>query len=318
MLADTGMSGRIMQMVSDHPWQGCRWQIAEGVYITWMSSAIASMLITAVVLVAVIVPAARRHSRTPTGSANLLELLVVFVRDTIARPAIGEKAHDYLPFLLTIFVFILGLNVMGIVPLEAISHITGLPPIGHTATSVPTVCAALACLVLLKIISSGLADQAARCKADRHWPTWACCVASPVLWFASLSPRIPGVTGKLLLLPLALLELGGAVAKCFSLMVRLCANMLSGHTLIAVLMVFVFQAVRAYLETKATQLFLVGPAAVAGAVAVSLLELLVAGLQAYIFTFLTAMFLGLYCGSHEPVEPKSSTKPVQIQPAPLR
>jgi F-type H+-transporting ATPase subunit a len=128
---------------------------------------------------------------------------------------------------------------------------------------------------------------------------WLCVVLSPVLWFFSLSPAIPGLVGKILAVPLAALEMIGTVAKCFSLVVRLCANMMSGHTLLAILMVFVFQAVGAFLQTRATGLFYIGPAAVAAAVAVSMLELLVAVLQAYIFTFLTAMFLGLYVtGSH--------------------
>ena len=308
MLADESIVRRIMYMVSDHPWKGCTWEITAGFHITWMSSAIVSMLISAAVLVAVIVPVARRHKYLPTGSAGILELLVIFVRDTIARPALHENAYRHLPFLLSMFVFILGMNLMGMVPLEAISHIANLPPIGHTATGIPMVCAALASLALLKIIVSGLGHQAIKYRESRHYPTWMCYLASPILWFISLSPQIPGFAGKLLVIPLGVLELVGAIAKCFSLMVRLCANMLSGHTLMAVLMIFIFQAIRAYLETRATHVFFVAPAAILGAVAVNLLELLVAVLQAYLFTFLTAMFLGLYSGEfHE--APEQERKP---------
>jgi len=298
LIADT--AGRIMDYISDHPWPGCQWQLTEGITITWMSSAIASMLITAAVLVAVIVPVARRHRHLPSGSANFLEVLVVFVRDIIARPALHDRAYEFLPFLMTLFVYILGMNLMGIVPLEAVSHMAGLPMIGHTATCIPTVCAALACLTLLRIVLTGLETHARKRRVEAGWPVWLCWAISPLLWVRSLCPDVPGIVGRLLAIPLAALELVGAVAKCFSLMVRLCANMLSGHTMAAILMLFAFQVVRAWLETHSTSLFYVGPMVVLGAVAVDLLELLVAGLQAYIFTFLTAMFLGLYtAGEHQ-------------------
>jgi len=293
-LAQGNLSDRLLEMISDHPWPGCRLEISEGVYFTWMSSAIVSILITAVVLVAVVVPIARKHGRLPKGAANFLELLVVFVRDMIARPALRDRAYEHLPFLITLFVFILGMNLMGLVPLEAAAKAAGLPAMGHTATSIPTVCAALASLALLKILVSGLAVQARQWQATSNWPMFLCCALSPLLWFRSLSPRVPGIIGKLLVVPLALLELIGALSKFFALMVRLCANILSGHALLAIMLLFVFQAVRAWLETRATDLFFVAPAALLGGVAISLLELLVAGLQAYVFTFLTAMFLELY------------------------
>ena len=110
----------------------------------------------------------------------------------------------------------------------------------------------------------------------------------------SLSPEIPGVMGRVLAFPLAALELIGAVAKCFSLMVRLFANMLAGHALLAALMMFLLMALKSMIEDGTGHLIYVGPVCVLGSVAVSLIELLVAGLQAYIFTFLTAIFLGLY------------------------
>lgn len=299
LLAELDMAEKILDMISDHPWPGCQWQISENFHITWMSSGIFSMIMTGVVLIAVIVPVARRYRYHPKGSAHLLDVVVVFMRDMIARPALGDRAYDFLPFLLTLFVFILFMNLVGMVPLEAVTGLVGLPPMGHTPTVIPTVCAALASLALLKIISSGLVVQAKRKHRELHWPMWVCIVLSPMLWMGSLAPSVPGLVGKVLVVPLALLELVGAVAKCFSLMIRLCANMLSGHMLLAILMVLIFQAIGAFLDTQATQLFYVGPAVVVGAVGVKLLELLVAGLQAYIFTFLTAMFLGLYAeGRH--------------------
>ncbi len=122
-----------------------------------------------------------------------------------------------------------------------------------------------------------------------------CCLVSPVAWIRSLSPTVPGMAGRLLALPLALMELVGTMAECFALMVRLFANMLSGHALLAILLLFVVMTLRSFLETQALrELFYVGPAVVAFSLAIDLLELLVAVLQAYIFTFLSALFLGLY------------------------
>ena len=298
LAATSSMADQIMDRISDHPWPGCQVQIG-GMTVTWMSSAIGSMLITAFVILAVIIPMARKHKTMPHGSANVLDLVVVFVRDMIARPALHDKAYRYLPLLLTMFLFILGLNLMGMIPLEAISHLAGIPAIGHTATSIPTVCAGLASLALFTIVVSGLIAQVRRVRAQRGYSLLACLVMSPWLWFKSLSPDIPGPIGVIMLFPLAVMELIGAVAKCFSLMIRLCANMITGHALLAVMMVSILQALTAYVEIQSPSLFIVAPAAIMGAVAFSLLELLVAGLQAYIFTFLTAMFVGLYAeGAH--------------------
>ena len=298
VLAEADNAGRIMDAISDHVWPygWCQVELF-GVQITLMSSSIISMVITAAVLIAVIVPIARKHRTFPRGSANVLEVLVLFVRDMIARPALGEKAYEFMPFLLTLFTYILGMNLLGMVPLEAISYTTGLPLMGHTATSIPAVTAALASMAFLTIVFLGLRNRARYWHEHHGWPMWLCVLLSPVLWLVSLSPNIPGVTGRLMAVPLAILELLGAVAKCFALMVRLTANMLSGHMVLALMMMFVFMTIRAWWETQAPHLLYVGPLVILGSVAINVLELLVAGLQAYIFTFLTAMFLGLYAES---------------------
>lgn len=304
VLAVESLSDRIMEMVSDQPWPGCRVEVG-GVGITWMSSAIFSILLTTGVLLAVFLTAARKHKRPEgpsrwqrpaSGSANLIEVLVVFVRDMIARPALHDRAYEHLPFLMTLFVFVLGMNLLGIVPLDPLARVAHLPGIGHTATSIPTVCGALASLAMLKVVLTGLAAQASRFRASHRWPAPVCYAVSPLLWLLNLAPPVPGVVGKILLVPLAFIELIGAAAKGLALMIRLCANMLSGHTLLALMLIFVFRAVQAWLEAGSPYILVVGPAAIAGSLAFNLLELLVAGLQAYILTLLTAMFLGLYGG----------------------
>jgi len=285
--------------VSDVPWDGCQVEVL-GLRLTLMSSCIAAMVLVALILIAVVVSGARRARQTPRGLQNFLEAIVVFIRDYVARPALGEKTNAFLPYLVTMFLFVLGMNLFGMLPLGPLSHWAGtvVPwlsgrPVGGTATSVPTVCAGLAALTLLTIVGCGLWKAAkAKQKKDR-WPMGLALAASPILWVGRLSPEIPGPVGRILLGPLALLELVGAIAKCFALMIRLAANMLAGHVLLAVLMMFALQAVRNAIEVRMLYLG-VSAMCVLGSVGVTVLDLLVSLLQAYIFTFLTAMFLGLY------------------------
>ena len=301
-------AGDPMKHISDHPWPG--WQVRWfGADVTLMSNNIASMILVAVILAAVIVPIARRRGDVPRGWRNLLEVIVIFVRDMIARPALQDRAYAFLPFLCTLFVFVLGMNLFGILPLEAMTRWLGehIPwmkgkTIGGTATSVPTVCAGLASLSLLTIFACGLWRAAQRKARAEGKPMWLLLPLAPYLWLKSLSPNVPGPVGTILAGPLVILEVIGALAKCFALMIRLTANMMAGHILLAVLMMFAMQAAAKALEEH-TLLLGVTFICALGGVAATMLDLLVAGLQAYIFTFLTAMFLGLY------VEPDHSSGP---------
>ncbi len=291
--------GSILDHVSDSPWPGCQIVIA-GMRITWMSSAIASMLLVAVVLCVVLLLSRRRASVVPHGMQNAVEAVVVFVRDMVARPALHsrEKMDRFLPFLLTLFFYILGMNLIGLLPLNGMSEfLFGRRLLGVTPTGVLTICAALASITLVTLIVCGCRQAARRYHENTGRPIALGLVLSPWLWFRSLSPRIPGATGIILRYPLAILEFIGAIAKCFSLMVRLAANIASGHILLAVIMMFTVDAFTAAFRDQATHVFYVGPLCVLFSVLVGLLELLVACLQAYIFTFLTAIFLGLYVES---------------------
>lgn len=286
---------QFMRLVSDHPWPGCQVEVF-GLQITLMSSTIAAMVITACLLGVGVIYAARRWSTRPSGAANVLEVIIIFVRDMIARPALGPKAYEFLPFLLTLFLFVLGLNLMGLVPLEGIFKLVGLP-IGGAATAVPVICATLAAITLLSIIGLGLRRQAIDFAQRNRVPLWVGIIGSPLLWFRSLCPQIPGPAGVILALPLSLLELIGAIAKCGSLMIRLFANMIAGHAILALLLLFFLQSLTAAIRGGGYQVGFVGPAVILASVALNFLEILVAGIQAYIFTFLTAMFLGLYAES---------------------
>jgi F-type H+-transporting ATPase subunit a len=245
----------------------------------------------------VLIPVARKAVRSgplPVGSGNVVEVLVVFVRDMIARPALRENTYRYLPFLLTLFVFVLGMNLFSLLPLAAIVNATPLPPIGGSATSIAAVCGSLAALVLATILLAGLRRHVAQMRASRGWSLPVCALLAPVMWFVGLSPNADTVRAKIAMLPVACLELLGILAKCFSLTVRLCANMLSGHALLVVLMMFILRALGGFLTEQASQVFYVAPICILASVLVCILELLVGVLQAYIFTFLCAMFLGLY------------------------
>ena len=286
--------------VLDVPWPGFTFRIF-GLPFTVMSGGIISILIAGIGLVAFLVPIARNPSYIPKGAQNLLEGLVVFVRDTIARPALHEKAENYLSFLCTVFVFVLALNLTGLLPLEAISLLLGINDthrIGGTPTATPTVGAALALLAVLAILGNGLRRAAERFR-DTHpeAPATACWLISPVTWFLSLSPNVPGPIGKVVLLPMAVLELVSALAKCMALMVRLCANMLAGHMLLSVLALLAMMSLEPMFRPGPDASFYgipVIPLCWLGSVVLTLMELLVAGIQAFIFTIMVALFLGMY------------------------
>lgn len=288
-----------MKHVSDHPWPGCTFEIA-GYQITLMSSAIASMILVAAALI-IFIPT--RAKRVKLGkSTGVLEVVVLFVRNNIATPALGDKADKFLPLLLTMLVFVLGMNIIGLLPLQAVCEMFSTKyTVGATPTSVLTICGALAAITLTIIFSMGFYRAAQRQHEHSNWPWILCLSLSPVLWFLNLAPSIPGLTGKLLLVPLAILEAIGAVAKCFALMIRIFANMMAGHFLLAVMMMFIVQRLTAMVTSiqhpeieNDIHAFYIAPMCIIASVMVDLMELLVAGLQAYIYTFLSAMFIGLY------------------------
>ena len=197
----------------------------------------------------------------PTGVGRVLEPLVLYVRDEIARPNIGEKKYKrFMPYLLTVFFFIW------------ISNLLGLTPLGFNITGQIAVTVCLAIFTLVVYITSGTKDF------------WA-----HTLW-------MPGVP-KILRPVLAILELAGfLLIKPFSLLVRLFANITAGHSVvmgIAALMVLLkakFGTVGATSISFLLTLFL------------TIIELLVAFLQAFIFTMLSALFIGMAVEEHDHAE----------------
>lgn len=208
-----------------------------------------------------------RGGAAPRGRIwNMFEMMMLFFRDNVARPAIGSHDADrYLPLIWTIFFFVLGCNLMGIVPWAG-------SPTGALATT-----AALAFIVFLTVIGSGMAKLGAL-----------------GFWKAQVPHmEVPKAVGVVLIPLIFVIEIFGLLVKHFVLAVRLLANMIGGHMVLAVLMAFI--------SVTASILILwigVMPLSVSASVALNLLELLVAFIQAYIFAFLTALFIGMALHPH--------------------
>jgi len=225
-------------------------------------------LVVALLMLAVFVPLARRISggRAPRGRLwNLFEMMLVFIRDDMARPAIGRRDADrFLPYLWTAFFFILFCNLIGLVPW------TGSP------TAALAVTGALAGIAFVTAIGAGMVK-------------WG-----PIGYFAAQIPHmdLPWIMAIFLKPMILAIEILGVCIKHGVLAVRLLANMFAGHLVLAVVVGFVGAAAGSVLW------YGVMPASVLGAVALSLLEILVAFLQAYIFTFLSALFIGMAMHPH--------------------
>lgn len=294
--------GGVLERVMDHPWPGCQVQLF-GMTVTWMSNGIATMLLVAMVLLLLIIPTARRYQVVPTGWRNVLEVLVMFVRDRIALPALGKNAEPYLPFLLTVFMFILGMEVIGLMPLEALFRVGhGVLPlpagveVGATPLTTMAVGGGMAAVTLTVVIGTGWVQAARNVHHHKGWPIWLCAPLAPLLWVATISPPIPGIVGLLLKVPLTVIEIVGTIARCISLMIRIFANMVSGHCLLAVFIMLFAQSGVAWLRDSVPHTLYVGPLCLLAGVGISMLEVLVAGIQSFVFTFLSAIFISLSFG----------------------
>lgn len=227
-------------------------------------------LIAAVLILLIYIPLARRaqDGSLPKGRFwNTFESLLTFIRNKVAMPNIG--AHDadkYVPFLWTIFLFVLFCNLLGMFPYM------GSPTANITVTGV------LAIMAFLAIHLAAIAKMGAAGYFHAHVPH----VEAPFGLGYAIVPLIVGI------------EILGHFVKAFVLAVRLFANMFAGHTVLAVILLFIVMV-------KDSSVFLFVPvtiASVLGVTALSLLELFVAFLQAYIFTFLTSLFLGMAVHPH--------------------
>jgi F-type H+-transporting ATPase subunit a len=208
---------------------------------------------------------------------NLLESLLFFVRDKIARPGVGEEdAPKYLPFLATMFLFIFVMNLMGMIPF-----------LGSPTASI-MVTGALAFISFLVIHISGIQGN--------HG------IAGYLKTFIPHIELEGGAVMKILgfaiTFGMAILEYATAFIRAIVLAVRLFANLLAGHTVLFMILFFIALVDNPSYQIKIAQgqdwlFWFVMPFSVLMVTALSLLELFIAGLQAFIFTYLTAVFIGL-------------------------
>lgn len=233
------------------------------VYDFSMTKNVVQMIIALIVLVWLLTSMAKKYAKgqgvnsAPKGLQNAIEPVITFVRDDIAKANLGPKYQKYLPYLLTVFFFILINNIFGLLPGAA--NVTG--NIAFTAM--------LGIISFFVILFS----------TNKHY--W-----QHIFWF----PGVP-LPVKFLMMPVELL---GVFTKPFALIVRLFANMTAGHIIILsfISLIFIFTEMSKVAGVAFT------PVSIAFAVFIYLIEILVAFIQAYIFTNLTTVFIGGAIGDH--------------------
>ena len=232
-----------------HPF-GMDLSITKHVVMMWLVSIVLFLLFRLAVR-------RSKASAVPSGMRNALEVLVVFIRDEVARKSIPQGADRFVGYLLTTFFFILLCNLIGLVPGMA------------TATGNISVTGALALVAFVVIQSGGIREYG----LIKH--------------FKNLVPHgLP-----LWLIPIMFfLELLSMFIKPFALCIRLFANMMAGHVVILAFVSFIFILGSLFNPVAG---WASAPFAVGFALFVYCLEILVAFLQAYIFTMLTANFIGM-------------------------
>jgi F-type H+-transporting ATPase subunit a len=219
------------------------------------------MLLVAAFLVSlVLITAARAHVRhtheagRPKGFAAGIEAMVLFIRQEVALPNLGHHGEKYAPFIMALFFFILFANLLGLIPY------------GSTATGNVSVTATLAIITFIVVEIAGMRAQGAGYLNTIFY------------WNKDLHPVIRVV----MFVIMSPIEFVGKLAKPFALTIRLLANMTAGHIVVLALigLIFTFQS------------YLIGIAPALMAVAIMMLELFVAFLQAFIFSLLAAVFIG--------------------------
>ena len=264
---------------------GINFSVTKHVFMLWVVAAAIFFIVTAIVRKAI-----ARRQLVPAGSANALEAIVEFVRDTVVEPNVGAKwVNSYTPLLLTLFVFILGANAIGLIPifdfLALIDHwfihsgehsfLQRLIHGSATATGNFNVTAGLATITFVAIIAAGTRAHG----FIQHWKN-----------------LVPGGMPWPLYILLIPLEIIGMLVRPFALTMRLAANMTGGHIALLAIMsfVFVFTAMLGQLGGIGIGLAFSVPLGVG----ISALEIIVVLVQAYVFTLLSAVFIGMAIHAH--------------------
>ena len=245
-----------------------RWEVNVGGHVIDMSPTkhVVMLLIAALLCCAVLITAARAHVRhtheigRPKGFAAGIEAMVLFIRNEVAIPNLGPHGERFVPFILTLFFFILFANLLGLIPY------------GSTATGNVSVTAMLAIITFVVVEIAGMRAQGIG-------------YLNTIFYWNKDLPLFMRVVMFIVMTPV---EIVGKLTKPFALTIRLFANMTAGHIVVLALigLIFVFKSV------------LIGIAPALMATAIMLLELFVAFLQAYIFAMLSAVFIGQIREAH--------------------
>ena len=216
---------------------------------------------------------------------QFMEVLLIFIRDEMTRPLLGDLTDRYIKYIWSTFFFILFANVFGLIPTGAILDLVGLHSLSHwggTITGNVNITAGLAGIACFMMFFVGLKENGFHF-IQHMWPVpvtppegvkgFMLVIVMPILWLAGII--------------VFALEFVGYFIKSFALCVRLFANMVAGHLVLGSLIIMAMYA--GVVGKTASGL---------GAAAFSFLELFVAFLQAYIFTFLTVIFISLGAISH--------------------
>jgi F-type H+-transporting ATPase subunit a len=264
---------------------GIDFSVTKHVFMLWVVAAIVFLVVTTTI---------RRYIRqdrlVPSGFMNALEVIVEFVRDGIVEPNVGRKwVKTWTPLLLTLGIFILAANAIGLIPifdvLSLINHtVLHLPEEsfmarvlhgGTTATGNFNVTAALATITFFSIIIAGARAHG----FVQHWK--------------NMVPHGLPLPVTIMLIPI---EIMGMFVRPFALTMRLAANMTGGHIAILAILSFVF----IFTELSGQALVGVGvgvPSLVLAAL-LSALEIIIVAVQAYVFTLLSAVFIGMAIHAH--------------------
>ena len=204
---------------------------------------------------------AQAQGKPAKGFAGAMEATALYIRQEVILPNVGHHGEGFVPYLLTLFFFILVMNLLGLVPW------------GATATGNIAVTAALALMAFITIEIAGMRALGAKGYLQTIF---------------YLPPGLPTALKPIMLIIMTPVEIIGKLSKPFALAVRLFANMTAGHVLVLALigLTFLFQS------------YVVGIGASVLATAIMLLELFVAFLQAFVFTLLTSVFIGLMRAEH--------------------
>ena len=218
-----------------------------------------SVIVLLLIFLNIAKSAKRRINKAPAGLQNLFEPIVIFIRDDVAKPAIGDKKYErFMPFLLTVFFFILTNNLLGLIPIF---------PFGANVTGNIAVTMVLAIFTFFVTTFN----------TNRHY------------WKEIYNPDVPWwLKFPIPLMPIV--ELTGVITKPFVLMVRLFANMLAGHLIVTVFvsLIFVFAKLMG-VEAGIGVSFV----SVLFSIFMLLLDVLVSFIQAYVFTLLSALYFGM-------------------------